>query len=110
MYFVINKHTWVICELDCEMLDRLVKKVVGDEVVCSFGITKYDEQTIYINEEMCKDQKIRTLKHELMHCYIWEMGMYNVPTFNDEMVCDLVASSNDFINEIVERYIKENKE
>jgi len=109
MDFEINKHTWVIYELNRESLDRLVKKVVGDEVVCSFGITKYDEQTIYINQEMCKDQKIRTLKHELMHCYIWEMGMYNVPTFNDEMVCDLVASSNNFINEIVERYIKGKK-
>lgn len=109
MDFVINKHIWFICELDRESLDGLVKKVVGDEVVCSFGLTKYDEQIIYINQEMCYDQKIRTLKHELTHCYIWEMGMYNTQSFNDEMVCDLVASSNDFINEVVERYIKEKK-
>lgn len=109
MDFTINNHRWIVYEVDSQLLNELVKKAIGDNVVCSFGITKYDGQSIYINEEMCKDQKIRTLKHELMHAYIWEMGMYNVPTFNDEMVCDLVASSNDFINEVVERYIKEKK-
>ena len=47
---------------------------------------------------MCQDQKIKTLKHELTHCYIWNYGLYNVPHFNEEMVCDLVSSINDFIN------------
>ena len=31
-----------------------------------------------------------------------------MPNFNEEMVCDLVSSINDFINEVVEPYKKEN--
>ena len=40
-----------------------------------------------------------------MHCYIWMYGLYNAPNFDEEMICDIVASSNDFINEVVEQYM-----
>lgn len=53
---------------------------------------------------MCFDQQLKTLKHELTHCYIWCYGMYNVVDYNEEFICDLVSASNDFINEIVEKY------
>ena len=56
---------------------------------------------------MCYDQQISTLKHELTHCYIWAHGMYNVTEFNEEFICDLVSASNDFINEVVEKYKKQ---
>ena len=46
----------------------------------------------------------KTLKHELTHCYIWNYGLYNVSNFNEEMVCDLVSSINDFINDIVVKF------
>ena len=53
---------------------------------------------------MCFEQKIRTLKHELTHCFIYNYGLYNAPSFNEEMVCDLVASITDFINEVINKY------
>ena len=56
---------------------------------------------------MCFEQQIKTLKHELTHCFIWSYGMYNVESYNEEFICDLVAASNDFINEVVEKYIKQ---
>ena len=34
------------------------------------GLTFYKEHKIWIAKELCKDEKIRTLKHELTHCYI----------------------------------------
>ena len=68
------------------------------------GLTFYKEHKIWIAKELCEDEKLRTLKHELTHCYIWEAGLYNVPNFNEEMVCDLVACSNDFVNEVVKQF------
>jgi hypothetical protein len=53
---------------------------------------------------MCDEQKIKTLKHELTHAYIWEHGLYNAPSFTEEMVCDLVAAINDTINEVLSEY------
>ena len=70
-----------------------------------FGVTQRPKHKIYINKDLCEAQKIKTLKHELTHCYIWEYGLYNVIDMNEEILCDLVASSNDFINEVVEQYL-----
>ena len=58
---------------------------------------------ILVNKDMEKQQQLHTLKHELTHCYIWQTGLYHVDKFDNEMVCDLIASSNNFINEIVEK-------
>ena len=69
-----------------------------------FGVTVKPQHVIYINKDMCEEQKIKTLKHELTHCYIWEYGLFNVIEVNEEIICDLVACSNDFINEVVEKY------
>lgn len=48
---------------------------------------------------------IRTLKHELVHVWLWEYGHnQHEKEFNSEDVCEIVASSNDFVNEVVEQY------
>ena len=76
-----------------------------------FGMTSYPTRTIFINREMHEDQIIQTLKHELTHAYIWEAGLYNAPHYTDEMVCDIVACSNDYINSLVKEFkenVKEN--
>ena len=56
---------------------------------------------------LLKDQAniIKTLKHELTHVWLYEYGHnQSEKEFNNENVCEIVASSNDFINEIVEQY------
>ncbi len=48
-----------------------------------------------------------TLKHELMHVWLYEHGHENQDgkeVFGYEDVCELVALSNDFINEITKQY------
>lgn len=107
MKFVINNTEWNIEELEKEKLDEMYKEENEGKVYYTFGVTKYPKHTIYINKNMCTSQKIRTLKHELAHCYMWSYGLYNVTEITEEILCDIVACSNDFINEIVERYIKE---
>jgi Zn-dependent peptidase ImmA (M78 family) len=109
MYFEINKDKWRIEEKSKQELIDIYQSQYSEEAYYVFGVTIKSEHLIYINKEMCEEQQIKTLKHELTHCYIWEYGLYNVPNFNEEMVCDLVSSSNGFINEIVEQYKKEVK-
>ena len=51
-----------------------------------------------------------TLKHELMHVFLYENGhtnQNNDETFGYEDVCELVALSNDSVNRIVNLYLEE---
>ena len=101
--FKINNHTWIIEEKSGK---ELLKLYDNENATFVFGLTSRAKQVIYINEELCREQKIGTLKHELTHCYIWEYGLYYVDDVNEEVLCDLVSRSNDFINEVVEKWKK----
>ena len=105
--FRINGNLWEIMEKDKKTLLDAYNSEHDADCTFVFGITKYPEHQIWICKDMCEEQKIHTLKHELTHCYIWNYGLYNVPNFNEEMVCDFVASINDFINEVIEEFKKE---
>lgn len=53
-----------------------------------------------------------TLKHELMHIWLYENGHKNQDgkeIFSYEDICELCALSNDFINKIVKLYEKSYK-
>ena len=108
MKFTINNDEWQIEEKSKDELKELYEKETQEKTYFVFGVTIKSAHIIYINKDMCEEQKIKTLKHELTHCYIWEFGLYNVMDINEEVICDIVASSNDFINVIVEQY-KKNK-
>lgn len=103
MIFKINNDEWEIILKDKKVLaDKYNSENEESDFV--FGVTIYSKHQIWINQDMCVDQQIRTLKHELTHCYMWNYGLYNVPHYTEEMVCDLVSSINDFINEIVNAF------
>ena len=107
MKFKINNNNWEIKEKDKQTLLDKYNSNHEDSALFVFGMCIYSEHEIWINKDMCKEQKIRTLKHELTHCYMWSYGLYNVPHFTEEMACDLVESINDFINEVVKEYVDE---
>ena len=106
MKFKINNDEWLIEEKSKEELKELYEKE-EEKAYFVFGVTIKAQHIIYINKDMCEEQKIKTLKHELTHCYIWEYGLYNVMDINEEVICDIVAASNDFINGVVEQYKKQ---
>ncbi len=113
MEFYINGDKWTIEEESGDLLLKMYNEQYSEEACYVFGLTMKNEHKIYINKEICEAQKIKTLMHELTHCYVWEYGLYNVECFNEEMVCDLVSSSHDFINTIVTKFkenIDKNKE
>ena len=96
MKFKVNGNIWTIRELSKE------KMILKD----SLGETNYETQEIHLLDT-CKSKR-NTLKHELCHVWLWEYS--HVQNDNDrfhfEQVCQIVANSNDFINNIVDKYFK----
>ena len=107
MKFKVNNDIWEVKFLGADELLALFRAKEDERANYVFGVTIRSEHVIYINGEMNKDQQIKTLKHELTHCYIWNYGLFFVEDVNEEVVCDVVACSNDFINEVVEKFKKE---
>lgn len=94
MKFEINNNIWQIKEVPKEYIET-------DNALAE---TDYMEQEIRMwNDCKCK---INTLKHELCHVWLWEYGhlQNDEDKFHFEQVCQIVANSNDFINEIIEKY------
>ena len=72
------------------------------------GRSTYDDGIILIEKNTFR-QMILTLKHELMHVWLYENGHTNQDgqeIFDYEDVCELVALSNNFINTVVVKYLK----
>lgn len=100
MRFKINNTEWIIEEVDEATINNEMK---ADEIL---GVTLYKTQKIML----LKDQVniIKTLKHELTHVWMYEYGhnQNDDKTFSYEDICEIVASSNDFVNEIVNQYLR----
>ena len=72
----------------------------------TLGVTIYRNQKIMLLKNQANI--IKTLKHELTHVWLYECGhnQNNEKTFTYEDVCEVVASINDFINEIINKYFR----
>lgn len=95
--FEINNKIYTIYDVD---------KIEGKENYV--GRSHYDDKTIYV-EKGTKEDMLLTLKHELMHVWLYENGHTNQndeETFGYEDVCELVAYSNNSINRITNLYLK----
>jgi len=96
--FIINNKIYNIYEVD---------KIQGlDSYV---GRSDYITTDIYI-EYNTFEQMLLTLKHELMHVWLYENGHKNQDgheIFDYEDLCELVALSNNSINKIVDFYLQE---
>ena len=107
MKFKMNNRNWIIKQASKDWLLEQYKKEYSDGVYC-FGLTRYNEQIIYINDELNIDTKKQTLYHELMHCYIWNF-LHNCDNYEEEVLCDISANSHDIIHKIVEDYFRGGK-
>jgi Zn-dependent peptidase ImmA (M78 family) len=101
MEFIINNCKWNIKEISNEEMERNY----GEDGYYTHGYTCYNQDIIYINKT--SPEKERTLKHELTHCWLYMYGHnQDDKHFSNEDVCEIVASINDFINQILEEYKK----
>ena len=101
MKFIINDAEWTI-----KMIDNYTMIGIARDTGI-FGRTEFETQEILLRKDTAN--VIRTLKHELMHVWLWEYGhdQHNDNVYDCEDICEIVASSNNFINEIVEKFKKE---
>lgn len=100
MRFETNGNDWEILTIPNEQIN----KIEGNNGECFIhGTTRFGLNKIFINEDT--PEPIRTLKHELMHVWLYEYGhRADEKQYNEEDICEIVASSNNFINEIIRRY------
>jgi len=95
--FIINNNIYTIYDVD---------KIEGKKSYV--GQSNYDNRKIFIEKGTKKDMLL-TLKHELMHVWLYENGHTNQDgqeIFDYEDMCELVALSNDSINRITKEYLK----
>ena len=101
MKFKINNSEWEISIVsEAEMNNE-------EKNSNTLGLTNYRTQEIKLVGNNANI--LRTLKHELMHVWLWEYGhdQHNENAYDYEDVCNIVSSSNDFINRVVKKYKKE---
>lgn len=105
MKFKMNDREWEIVELSQDDMRQVFKDYKWDGEPKEgryFGLTYFDCQKIYIDKDLCMGQKIQTLAHELMHCYI---GSYisnsSLKTYTEEDLCDICANSYLMIDNII---------
>ena len=98
--FMINNRIYTIYDVD---------KIEGKKNYV--GSSNYDKNEIFI-EKGTFEQMLLTLKHELMHVWLYENGhtnQNNEETFGYEDLCELVALSNNSINNVVNLYLNSKK-
>lgn len=99
--FIINNREYSIYNVD---------KIPGKKSYV--GRSDYISTDIYI-EKNTFEQMLLTLKHELMHVWLYENGHKNQDgkeVFSYEDLCELVALSNNSINKIVDLYLSKNQQ
>lgn len=98
--FKINNTEWTVKEVSEAEINNEMKNDY------TLGITLYRTQEIWLLDNQVNI--IRTLKHELTHVWLFEHGhrQDDENKFDYEDICEIVASSNDFINETVRGYVK----
>ena len=107
MEFFMNGHEWELLEVSKEQIKEIYEKEMNEEALMVYGLTKYDNHKIYINEELCFDMKRKTIMHELMHCYKEEYISLELDEISEETLCNISANSHDIIHKIVEDYFEE---
>ena len=73
MKFEMNNRNWEIIELSQEEMRKVYSNYKWDgepQAGRYYGLTYTDNQKVYIDKDLCQEQKRQTLMHELMHCYI----------------------------------------
>ena len=101
-------------------MQEICKFIINNKIYTIYNINKIEGKNAYVGRSDYKageiyieygtpKQMMLTLKHELMHVWLYENGHKNQDgqeIFDYEELCELVALSNNSINRIVDLYIK----
>ena len=113
MKFEMNNRTWEIKELSQEAIRKHIVDYKYDgqpQEGRYYGQTYFSEQTIYLDKDLHPEQKIQTLIHELVHCYIGSfITIQGNTSYTEEDVADIISNSHSIIHGIVDKYLLKNK-
>lgn len=105
MNFVMNGNTWEIKELSQKDICKEKGVEYEPNVGEYFGVTFFKKQLIVLDKDLSATQKRKTLRHELVHCYIGSyISFEDINNWNEDQICDLVANSYDIIEKIINSY------
>lgn len=91
-WFSIGDSNWCVEEVSESYLKSLYKESEGGDCNYAFGFCLYPWRRIYICEEMCLEEKLRTFKHEMMHALLWTSGIQDFNEFSGEDICNFAAA------------------
>lgn len=110
--FKIGNETWSIHIKDSnalqdeyEMLCKVTKKEYNENSY-RLGFCNFLQQQIVLNSMLCKEAMIRTLKHELTHCWLYVNG-HNEELYDEEQICNFITPLSAFINLMIDGFIHE---
>jgi len=106
--FYINTLLWQVREEPNDVIKVDSQEYGQDDTEFYYGICLYPIQTIEINEDLCKDQKIRTLKHEIVHAWLYSWGMRK-EDYTEEELCEIFANNGTNIESLVQAILEEEK-
>ena len=98
----ISKNIWKLCFRDREEMNKIFfeNRPVNEEMRIS-GVTEYTTSTVYIDKDLDGFILVKTLRHELMHIYLWETGQQD-RVYNEEEVCDVMSVAGPVICKAVD--------
>ena len=103
MKFKMNEIEYEIKEVEQEELMKYRNQDEG----YYYGQSHFIEQEIWLDKELNKEKKRKTLIHELTHVYIREYITSRDIEPDEEVLCDIAANSHDIIHKIVHEYFLE---
>ena len=101
-------------------MEKICEFIVNNKIYTIYDVDKIDGKNSYVGrsdyissdiyiEKGTLEQMLITLKHELMHVWLYENGHKNQDgkeVFSYEDMCELSALSNNSINRIVNEYLQ----
>lgn len=103
MKFKINNIDYIIIEKTKEEMFGAVKEPNKEDGKDYLGLHFSAKNEIWLLNTLKKQQKRRTLLHELMHAYVW-CYLNNIKQIDEEDLCDISANSHDIINRISKEF------
>ncbi len=101
MKIKINDLDWSV-----ERVDANDSRLYVNGQTC-VGATWYTDQTIYISKSLTKASSIVTVRHELVHAFIYSTQVNTPGKYTEEDVCEFVARYGRQITEMADKVIEE---
>ena len=106
----ISEKTWKLClKSKKEMLNIYYENTEPEDRYSVYGITEYAISTVYIDKDIDGFLLVKTLRHELMHIYLWDLEK-NGKYYTEDEVSEILEVSAPLICEKADELLSRLKE